>query len=127
VTDASDLPPNLPPDFEYNPENRHLGGEVWLPELARDRDGVILEHKFVQCRILGPAVVHLADSCAFVSVNQSFNTPEQALWPTLKQSGYLVGILGLIACWFEACTFDDIAFIGNEVERKRLRDLIRFA
>jgi hypothetical protein len=119
--DSSDFPPPV----DYTTEHTHHSRDIWLPELSRV-NGTVLEHKFVRCRIVGPTVVHLSDDTTFAGRNIALAASEWSFWPT-PEAGFRVGIIGMIACWFDNCVFDGIAFVVNNEEETRLRELIEFS
>jgi hypothetical protein len=88
-----------------------------LTELV-DSNGVLTDHTFVGCRIDGPAIVLTPESrfegCQLGDVNAIF-------WP-IETRATVSGVVVLLHCLFEGCTFYNVGFAGSTAEVERWRD-----
>lgn len=100
----------LPADFP--PRRAFIGAEVDLRDLIRGGPPVIARTEFVDCLIMGPAVV-----AAMGPVNMTeciFPADATFVWELPAEQGIIHGLIGIAECEFLRCRFDHI---GIAVQR----------
>jgi hypothetical protein len=90
--------------------------EVDIVSLARDL-GVIRRHRFIRCRISGPAIIYRVGGCVFAN-NVHFAPAEAVYWPIDDNRLGLAGVIPFENCVVAAC---ELLYIGIAVPRGELR------
>lgn len=99
---------------------RYVGEVVYLPSLVVARTPpVLVAHEFVQCRLLGPAMVVLLDgwtldTCQFVG-------DLDAMLVEVPQGRVVQGVIGLDHVTLRQCVIEAVGFIGPQRTLDRLR------
>lgn len=85
------------------------GRTVYLPEMAREA-GVLTEIIFLNCRIVGPAVIAQTGHCQWR--DSTFEHPD-VFWPIeWSLDRRIFGCVIVDTCLFEKCIFEDVAILG---------------
>lgn len=107
-------------------------GIIWLPELAREFGGIVRDISFLRCQINGPAVVLVSDTTEYVGSFTYLSPvadlirefPDSAFWLMPEDQRLSLGALLFEHCRFEDCTFEGVAWAGNETQRQWWRDSV---
>ena len=107
----------LPADFP--PRRSFIGADVDLRDFIRGGPPVIAGIEFVECRVIGPAVV-----AAMGPVNMTeciFPADATFVWELPAEHGIIHGLIGIAECEFLRCRFDHI---GIAVQRGRVEEFL---
>lgn len=89
---------------------RHENKLIRLVDLVvTKRPPILVDHEFVNCELVGPAVLQVIDGCAFVGL--AIESP--AVFWQLDVGREYIGGIGIQRCRFEACSFSGVGFAGN--------------
>lgn len=107
----------LPADF---PSRRSfIGADVDIRDVIRGGPPVIAQTEFVDCLVIGPAVV-----AAMGPVNMTecvFPADATFVWELPAEDGIVHGVIGVAECEFLRCRFDHV---GIAVQRGRVEDFL---
>ncbi len=84
-----------------------------MPELADAVEGpdVIDGYTFVECELIGPAVLALLGGVTIA--HSTFEAHPDELFLELGEPRMLYGVIGLLNCEFTRCKFARIGFVGS--------------
>ena len=89
---------------------------VRVTEIPRDRDGWIRHKTFVDCDLIGPAVIYVS-MCTFTQVSIIGGPPstsmEAVLWPINPRATALVGAVAMFQCAMQRGRCLDIGWAGD--------------
>jgi len=103
---------------------------VQIVKLVRERssgdeDWGLVGYRFARCHIEGPAVL-LAESEIEIRPPAAFGSSlEDMLWPIDPERHRLSGVIPLLDCLFEGCSFHWIGWAGGGDFIERLREFER--
>ena len=108
-------------DPEDAPRQSHEGESIRLSELA-DEQGVVRNHGFLRCEILGPALVVL--SGVYFNENRIDGFPDGCIYDVGEDRQRWVGAIIVDGCPFESCTFSNVGFTGPPEDLRAMKDSI---
>ena len=96
----------------------HVNEVVRIADLAT-ATGVVVEHDFQGCLVVGPAVLVPLDS-AFLSCNLGGPDIDALFWLIPESRKVVVGAVAVQRCRFDGCRFENVGFAGGETLRMEL-------
>jgi hypothetical protein len=97
----------------------HKGETIEIYTLADER-GLIYNHGFIDCTIVGPAVLGTNESI-WIS-NRTTTRLEHAIYRLDPQQTTITGTLAMVRCSFERCLFHRIGFATHADQREEFRN-----
>ena len=96
-------------------DKTYRDAQVLIHELIERHEGNLRGLSFVNCEIIGPAILY-PDGCIATNV-KTFHKPKDVLWEVYP-GRKLVGAVYMESCTFEDCTFYHIGFAGlpNQIQ-----------
>lgn len=82
-------------------------------------------YTFLNCRIIGPAVVALLDGVEVTHCTWDAPGLDAIFWEVLSERGPVVGAVGLLNCTFSNCRFELIGVAGPPEMRSQLESGFR--
>ena len=81
---------------------------------------VIEGYEFINCRILGPAVIVPQGDTSIVRC--SWDAPDFAaiFWEITPDRPYIVGAIAVVNCTFSNCRFEGVGIAGNREAREQM-------
>lgn len=100
------------------PPQMHEGEEVEIYTLA-DESGLIRNHSFLNCEIVGPAVLGTSESV--FRFNRTTNKIDYAVFDLKPTQVGIVGALKVHRCSFEYCLFHNVGFATHPDQYERFK------
>ncbi len=100
------------------------GEDVRITDLVTPQRPIVTDVEFVRCRILGPALLLLADVELVGSDFGSLDAPDSLIWTVPPWQTSQSGAISIDACVFRDCTFEGVAFACHQRAAYQLRRLI---
>jgi hypothetical protein len=86
---------------------------VYVTDLPPDNDGMIRQKTFIDCEMVGPAIISPGRSdLVHPTLGAAEGDIESVLWPANPAARLAVGVFGFDLCQFEDCRFEDIGITG---------------
>ena len=93
------------------PIGKHLQGEtVRLHDLVGEKAPIIREKTFEDCDLLGPAMIWVSGTGAFISCG--FDGDPDSLFVEIPEQRPLMSVIQMHDCVFRTCRFNRVGIIG---------------